>query len=161
MAGELWEPIQEYINALNDKDSMPAVHHYTTIKGALGILESGRMRLTERPNLNDPSELSHGIVIAQATLSQLGRKQDEVCLGARRRDRQRMVVGHDPLAPRRTQERICERSIKTRTSSSAHDHGMPLPTRTSGRSAAEHEDISRPLKSHRDCLVPCLWTSHV
>jgi hypothetical protein len=56
------------------------VHHYTTIKGALGILEGGRMWLTERTHLNDPSELSHGIAVAQATLSQLGRKRDAMRL---------------------------------------------------------------------------------
>jgi hypothetical protein len=76
MVSELWNPIQEYIDTLNNKGSMPAVHHYTTIRGALGILESGRMWLTERTHLNDPSELSLGIAIAEATLSQLGRKQD-------------------------------------------------------------------------------------
>ncbi len=37
MISALWEPIQEHINRLNN-GSMPAVHHYTTLKGALGIL---------------------------------------------------------------------------------------------------------------------------
>ena len=76
MPKELRKPIQEYINTLNDKGSMPSVHHYTSIKGMLGILESGRMWFTERTHLNDTSELSHGIAIAQETLSRLGRKQD-------------------------------------------------------------------------------------
>ena len=51
MTSKLWEPIQE-----NNKSSMPAVHHYTSIKGVLGIFESGRMWFTERTHLNDPSK---------------------------------------------------------------------------------------------------------
>jgi hypothetical protein len=73
--GKLWNPIQEHINGLS-RGNMPAVHHYTTLKGALGILASGRMWFTERVHLNDPSELAHGIKIAERVLSGLGRKHD-------------------------------------------------------------------------------------
>jgi len=55
---------------------MPAVHHYTSVRGALGILETGQLWFTERTHLNDPSELSHGIEIASAILCRQGRKQD-------------------------------------------------------------------------------------
>jgi hypothetical protein len=73
MTSDLWEPIEKYIGKLNS-GSMPAVHHYTTLKGALEILKSGRMWFTERTHLNDPSEVSFGIVIAANIL----RKRDRV-----------------------------------------------------------------------------------
>jgi DUF2971 family protein len=80
MARKLWEPIWEYISELNNRGSLPAVHHYTSIKGALGILESGRIWFTERTHLNDPSELSHGIEIAKATLCQQGQTEEAIRL---------------------------------------------------------------------------------
>ena len=40
---DLWEPIWKYITELNNQRSMPGVHHYTSVKGALGILESGQL----------------------------------------------------------------------------------------------------------------------
>ena len=55
---------------------MPAVHHYTSLEGALGILESGRVWFTERAHLNDPSEISHGIQIARELMLEWGRKYD-------------------------------------------------------------------------------------
>lgn len=76
MISNLWKPIEKYIGKLNGKSSMPAVHHYTNVKGALGILESGRIWFTERAHLNDPSEVSHGIDIAAAILREQGRKDD-------------------------------------------------------------------------------------
>jgi hypothetical protein len=72
----LWKPIEEYINKLNNNGSMPAVHHYTNVKGALGILESGRIWFTERAHLNDPSEVSHGIEMAAAILRERGKTED-------------------------------------------------------------------------------------
>jgi hypothetical protein len=47
------------------------------------------------------------------------------CQGARRRDRQRMIVRHHALARRRTQERNLVRSINVRMSSSARDQTVP------------------------------------
>jgi hypothetical protein len=76
MISKLWKPIGDYISKLNSERSMPAVHHYTNVKGALGILESGRIWFTERAHLNDPSEVSHGIAIAAAILRERGRKGD-------------------------------------------------------------------------------------
>jgi hypothetical protein len=72
----LWKPIEKYIGTLNRRGSMPAVHHYTNVKGALGILESGRIWFTERAHLNDPSEVSHGISVAAAILREQGRNDD-------------------------------------------------------------------------------------
>ncbi len=45
-------------------DAQPApasVYHYTDSAGLLGILESGKVRLTDIFGLNDPSELRHGV----------------------------------------------------------------------------------------------------
>jgi hypothetical protein len=75
VTSNLWKPIEEYIGKLNNKGSMP-VHHYTSVKGALGILESGRIWFTERAHLNDPSEVSHGVTIATAILRGQGREDD-------------------------------------------------------------------------------------
>jgi len=75
MTSELWQPIQEYIDTLAN-GSMPAVHHYTTLKGALGILETGRIWFTERTHLNDPSEISYGLEIADKVLHERNRASD-------------------------------------------------------------------------------------
>ena|ERR1700730_12586974 len=76
LISDLWEPIQKYITELNNKRPMPGVHHYTSVKGALGILESGQMWFTERTHLNDPSEISHGIDLAKSILCAKGRHHD-------------------------------------------------------------------------------------
>ncbi len=66
MFSRLWLPIQEHIDSING--SMPGVHHYTSLESARGILRSGRIWFTERAHLNDPTEISHGIQIAQSLL---------------------------------------------------------------------------------------------
>ncbi len=76
MTSSLWEPIGEFINERLNQGSMPAVHHYTSVRGALGILESGKFWFTERAHLNDPSEISHGIEIATEILKERGRHGD-------------------------------------------------------------------------------------
>ncbi len=76
MTSSLWKPIGEFIAKLNSKGFMPCVHHYTSVRGALGILESGRFWLTERAHLNDPSEVSHGVEIATAILREQAMKDD-------------------------------------------------------------------------------------
>jgi hypothetical protein len=75
MISALRGPIQQYIDKLNN-GSMPAVHHYTSLKGALGILESGQMWFTERSHLNDPSEISSGLQIAEKILCGRDRASD-------------------------------------------------------------------------------------
>ena len=42
----------------------PIIYHYTDDHGLRGILETGRLWFTDLFNLNDPSELSHGITRA-------------------------------------------------------------------------------------------------
>jgi hypothetical protein len=39
----------------------PTIYHYTDVKGALGILRSGRIWFTERRHLNDPVEIRYGL----------------------------------------------------------------------------------------------------
>ena len=39
----------------------PIIYHYTNDVGLRGILETGKLWLTDMFNLNDPSELSHGL----------------------------------------------------------------------------------------------------
>jgi hypothetical protein len=78
----LWKPIEEFIARLNGRGSMPGVHHYTSVRGALGILESGRLWFTERAHLNDHSEVSHGVEIAKAILRDQNRKDDADHLAA-------------------------------------------------------------------------------
>ena len=41
--------------------SSPIIYHYTNDAGLRGILETGKLWLTDMFNLNDPSELSHGL----------------------------------------------------------------------------------------------------
>lgn len=53
---------------------MPAVHHYTSIKAAMNILDSGKLWFTERAHLNDPSEFQRGINICENEL----RKQEKM-----------------------------------------------------------------------------------
>lgn len=82
MRSNLWEPIRDYIDKLNTRGSMPAVHHYTSVSGALGILESGRIWFTERTHLNDPSEVSHGVAIAESVLKGQGGQKEAKDLAA-------------------------------------------------------------------------------
>jgi hypothetical protein len=87
------------------------------------------------------------------------------CQGTRRRDRQRMVVRHQLVSHRRTRQPDLCVLDRTRTSSSARDHAMSLPTRTTGRSVAKREAISRPAKITPRLSCPVFvdspWSNHV
>ncbi len=50
-----------FTNELMDAPIPPLIYHYTNDSGLRGILESGQLWFTDIFNLNDPSELSHGI----------------------------------------------------------------------------------------------------
>ncbi len=76
ISNKMWYPIERFISDLNKSRAMPAVHHYTSLTGALGILESGRLWFTERYHLNDPSEISYGIDICKELLNERGRSDD-------------------------------------------------------------------------------------
>jgi hypothetical protein len=57
-----------------DKTPPPAtIYHYTDDRGLAGILESGRMRLTDIFGLNDPTELRHGLSTAISLLKAVRR----------------------------------------------------------------------------------------
>src|SRR5271165_57157 len=48
------------------KDTVPhqsTIYHYTDVRGALGILQSGELWFTERAHLNDPVEMRYGLSI--------------------------------------------------------------------------------------------------
>jgi len=47
------------------------IYHYTDVKGALGILKSGRFWFTERAHLNDPGEVNHCIERVRQALDSL------------------------------------------------------------------------------------------
>jgi Protein of unknown function (DUF2971) len=57
--------IEEVVNLFARKmDAKPPpriIYHYTDSRGLGGILESGRIRLTDIFGLNDPTELQHGL----------------------------------------------------------------------------------------------------
>jgi hypothetical protein len=63
------EIIQSIGRALNAREPPPIIYHYTNDAGLRGILESGKLWLTDIFDLNDPSELSHGFSHAVSILS--------------------------------------------------------------------------------------------
>jgi hypothetical protein len=62
--------IDSFKTRLESYQAPPVAYHYTTDAGLRGILESGRIRLTDILSLNDPSELRHGLSRAQDILDQ-------------------------------------------------------------------------------------------
>jgi hypothetical protein len=56
------------LNKLEQHQVEPIIHHYTTGDGLRGILESGKLWLTDVFALNDPSELRHGVGLASSVL---------------------------------------------------------------------------------------------
>lgn len=79
MESKLWWPIFCHIKQMEGRAE--SVHHYTNGDGALAILERGHLWFTERAHLNDPSEVSHGIGIAQEILRDNGKKEQAEKLG--------------------------------------------------------------------------------
>jgi hypothetical protein len=63
------ETIKSVGRALDAREPPPVIYHYTNDVGLRGILESGKLWLTDIFNLNDPSELSHGFSHAVSILS--------------------------------------------------------------------------------------------
>jgi hypothetical protein len=56
-------------STLDASEPPPMVYHYTNDVGLRGIIESGKIWLTDIFNLNDPSELSHGFSQAISILN--------------------------------------------------------------------------------------------
>jgi Protein of unknown function (DUF2971) len=63
------ETIKSIGRALDAREPPPVIYHYTNDAGLRGILESGKLWLTDIFNLNDPSELTHGFSHAVSILS--------------------------------------------------------------------------------------------
>ncbi|SCX63746.1 Protein of unknown function [Nitrosospira sp. Nsp1] len=55
------EHVDEFASQMDSQPAPASVYHYTNSTGLLGILESGKVRLTDIFGLNDPSELRHGV----------------------------------------------------------------------------------------------------
>lgn len=53
--------IASFVRTLESQKPAPIIYHYTDDVGLRGILETGQLWLTNVFNLNDPSELSHGL----------------------------------------------------------------------------------------------------
>jgi hypothetical protein len=58
---EAEEIVDTFLTTLEAIPPPPILYHYTNDVGLRGILESGRIWLTDILSLNDPSELSHGL----------------------------------------------------------------------------------------------------
>ena len=61
--------IASFVKPLKAKEPPPVIYHYTNDLGLRGILETGKIWLTNIFNLNDPSELSHGFSLAVKILN--------------------------------------------------------------------------------------------
>jgi Protein of unknown function (DUF2971) len=73
IAKRIVENIAREVNATKPSST---IYHYTNDAGLRGIIESGRLWLTDIFNLNDPSELSHGFSHATAIVNDKASKGD-------------------------------------------------------------------------------------
>ena len=60
-----------FVENLKSQKPPQIIYHYTDDVGLRGILESGRLWLTDVSNLNDPSELNHGLSQAIIVLNSM------------------------------------------------------------------------------------------
>jgi Protein of unknown function (DUF2971) len=65
--------LSTFFKNLADMPPPPELFHYTDYLGLKGILETGQLWLTDIFNLNDPSELDHGISIAAELLNSIAK----------------------------------------------------------------------------------------
>ncbi len=70
-ASEAQKIIGAFVEAVRLRPRPERIYHYTNDAGLKGILESGKLWLTEICNLNDPSELNHGFKIATDELKDM------------------------------------------------------------------------------------------
>jgi hypothetical protein len=59
-SGDAERIVTSFISPLEAQEPPPIIYHYTNDAGIKGILETGRLWLTNIFSLNDPSELMHG-----------------------------------------------------------------------------------------------------
>lgn len=64
----------EFLVADDSDDEGTPVYHYTSLSTAKLILESNKLRLTERTHLNDPTEVQYGINLGRQLLDRACRK---------------------------------------------------------------------------------------
>src|SRR5258708_4976630 len=58
------EILRSFFEPINSSEPPPIIYHYTNGDGLRGILETGRLWLSDTFTLNDPSELQHGVSLA-------------------------------------------------------------------------------------------------
>jgi Protein of unknown function (DUF2971) len=82
---EVDDLLKSYEQQLREKvlPSFDVVFHYTTAEGLKGILDSGRLWLTDISSLNDPSELAHGYSIFVKCLKENAHTPNEQAVAAR------------------------------------------------------------------------------
>jgi hypothetical protein len=68
---EAGQIIASFLKSLESQKPPSIIYHYTDDVGLKGILESGKIRLTDIFDLNDPSELNHGISLAIKVLNKI------------------------------------------------------------------------------------------
>ncbi len=67
--GEAQQIVEAFCRTLDSQEPPPIIYHYTNDIGLKGVLETGRLWLTDIFNLNDPSELQHGFSHAVEALN--------------------------------------------------------------------------------------------
>jgi hypothetical protein len=70
-AEQIIGPDSPLVKSLTSQKPPHRIYHYTNDVGLKGILESGKLWLTEISSLNDPSELNHGFGVAIKELKKM------------------------------------------------------------------------------------------
>ena len=73
------QAIFEFVAPIESQEPPSIIYHYTNDVGLKGILESGNFWFTDIFNLNDPSELSHGLSHAVNILKSKAAKDQPEC----------------------------------------------------------------------------------
>ncbi len=60
--------LHSFLDPINASEPPDIIYHYTNADGLRGILETGRLWLSDIFTLNDPSELEHGVLLATSIL---------------------------------------------------------------------------------------------
>lgn len=70
------EIVDAFARELEETPAPDTIYHYTDGTGLKGILESGKLWFTDIFNLNDPSELRHGVNLAADRMSSVANSAD-------------------------------------------------------------------------------------
>lgn len=63
-------PFHYFSNLIKNNEKIHQVFHYTSVDGALAIINSGRLRFTDYSYLNDTREIAHGIDVIRSVLGE-------------------------------------------------------------------------------------------